>query len=88
MRGVPVDLLSIGSSVVVVAVVPALVVMVVSLVALRGSAPSQRPEIIRALAELLRAFRRDRTPPRRSPHRKSVVPPAQPAEAGEQDADA
>ncbi|MFD9736800.1 hypothetical protein [Umezawaea sp. NPDC059074] len=79
------DLLSVGSSVVVVAVVPALVMMVVSLVALRGSAPSQRPEIIRALAELLRAFRRDRTPPRRTSTRRKPIALSRQADVAEQD---
>ncbi|WP_156093601.1 hypothetical protein [Lentzea aerocolonigenes] len=40
--------------------------MVVSLIALRGTDPSQRPEIIRALADLISAARRGRDPSRRA----------------------
>ncbi|MDR6592011.1 hypothetical protein ACFFSW_04435 [Saccharothrix longispora] len=56
---------SLGIGVALAAAIPALAVVVVSLIALRGTAPAQRPEIIRALAELIGAARRERRPPRR-----------------------
>jgi hypothetical protein len=64
------DLLSIGPWIVVATAVPAFVVLIVAVVALRGSAPHERPEIIRALADLISATRRGLDPA----SRKSLRP--------------
>ncbi|MFL6141491.1 MAG: hypothetical protein ACJ72N_06430 [Labedaea sp.] len=52
------ELSSIGPWIAVAAAIPALVILVVSIVALRGTTPSERPAILRALADLFRATRR------------------------------
>lgn len=50
--------LSLGLWAVIAIAIPATVVLIVSVCALHGSAPSERPEILRALAELVAALRR------------------------------
>jgi hypothetical protein len=59
------NLSSVGPWIAVTAALPALVIVVVSLFALRGADPKERPEILRALADLFHATRRARRLPRR-----------------------
>ena len=73
-----VDLSPIGSGMVMAAAIPALALMVVCLAALWGSAPSQRPEIIRALADLISAARRHRNASRRNVTRPKPTEPREP----------
>ncbi|MFC3892532.1 hypothetical protein ACFOWZ_13705 [Lentzea rhizosphaerae] len=65
-------LTSLGIGIALTVAIPALVLMVVSLIALRGTDPSQRPEIIRALADLISAARRGRGPSPRTSRAKSL----------------
>jgi hypothetical protein len=58
--------LSFGLWLVIAAAIQPAVFIVVSLVALRGSEPSDRPEILRALADVFRAIKRWSALPRRS----------------------
>jgi hypothetical protein len=62
-----VDLSPIGPWIAVAAAIPAFVVLFVSVIALRGTDPKDRPEIIRALAELFQATRRLSLPTRKKP---------------------
>ncbi|MGI5506593.1 hypothetical protein [Lentzea sp. CA-135723] len=54
------DVSYLGLGIAIAAAIPGLTVVAVSLIALWGSTPAQRPEIIRALADLIRAQRRGR----------------------------
>src|SRR5262245_34968686 len=62
-----VDLSPIGPWIVIATAIPAFVVLLVSVIALRGTDPKERPEIIRALAELFQATRRLRLPTPKNP---------------------
>jgi hypothetical protein len=62
-----VDLSLIGPWIVFATAIPAFVVLLVSVIALRGTDPKERPEIIRALAELFQATRRLGLPTPKNP---------------------
>jgi hypothetical protein len=52
------EISSIGPWIAVAVAIPALVMLVVAIIALRGTTPTERPAILRALADLFRATRR------------------------------